>query len=135
MNLGVESQNGSAQHLFYHQENMSMLSGQTDLPPINPMGQTASIDKNWITNFSSISSKLGVKSLENIRNNQKTYVQPITIMMSWIHGKPVGWAGAVMQKPLAIQKCYQRTDGPTWQGIESRINITLPIFNLVPTLY
>ena len=29
-----------------------------------------------------------------------------------IHGNPVadGWAGAVMRKPLVIQKCYLRTD-------------------------
>ena len=29
-----------------------------------------------------------------------------------IHGNPVadGWAGAVMQKPVAIQKCYGPTD-------------------------
>ena len=47
-----------------------------------------------------------------------------------IHGNPVadGWAGAVMQKPLGIQKCYGtdgrtdgRTDGPTRQGGESSI--------------
>ena len=32
-----------------------------------------------------------------------------------IHGNPVadGWAGAVMQKPLAIQKCYRQTEGQT----------------------
>ena len=32
-----------------------------------------------------------------------------------INGNPVadGWAGAVMQKPIAIQKCDGRTDGPT----------------------
>ena len=32
-----------------------------------------------------------------------------------IHGRTVadGWAGAVMQKPLAIQKCDGWTDGPT----------------------
>ena len=31
-----------------------------------------------------------------------------------IHGNPVadGWAGAVMQKPLGIQKCDGRTDLP-----------------------
>ena len=46
-----------------------------------------------------------------------------------IHGRTVadGWAGpgAVMQKPLAIQKCYERTDGltdrPTRQRVESRV--------------
>ena len=44
-----------------------------------------------------------------------------------IHGNPVadGWAGAVMQKLLAIQKCDlptdRRTDGPTRQGVESRV--------------
>ena len=44
-----------------------------------------------------------------------------------IHGNPVayGWAGAVPQKPLGIQKCDRRTDGPTdrptWQGVESRV--------------
>ena len=44
-----------------------------------------------------------------------------------IHGNPVadGWAGAVMRKPLAIQKCDRRTDGPTdrptRQGVESRV--------------
>ena len=33
----------------------------------------------------------------------------------WIHGNPVadGWAGAVMQKLLRIQKCDGRTDGRT----------------------
>ena len=33
----------------------------------------------------------------------------------WIHGKTVadGWTGAVMQKPLAIQKCDWRTDRRT----------------------
>ena len=32
-----------------------------------------------------------------------------------IHGNPVAdsWAGAVPQKPLGIQKCDRRTDGPT----------------------
>ena len=32
-----------------------------------------------------------------------------------IHGNPVadGWAGAVPQKTLGIQKCDRRTDGPT----------------------
>ena len=44
------------------------------------------------------------------------------------HGQTVadGWAGAVMQKPLAIQKCYGRidrpTDRPTRQGVESRVH-------------
>ena len=43
-----------------------------------------------------------------------------------IHGNTVadGWAGAVMQEPIAIQKCDGRTDGPTdrptRQGVESR---------------
>ena len=40
-----------------------------------------------------------------------------------------GWAGAVMQKPLGIQKCdgrtylptYRPTDRPTRQGVESRV--------------
>ena len=31
-----------------------------------------------------------------------------------------GWAGAVMQRLFAIQKCYRRTDRPTQQGLESR---------------
>ena len=48
-----------------------------------------------------------------------------------IPGNPVadGWAGAVMHKPLAIQKCDGptdgptdgQTDGPTPQGVESRV--------------
>ena len=48
-----------------------------------------------------------------------------------IHGNPVadGWAGAVMQEPIAIQKCDVRKDGPTdgptdrltRQGVESRV--------------
>ena len=34
-----------------------------------------------------------------------------------IHGNPVadGWAGAVMRKPLGIQKCDGRTDEPTYR--------------------
>ena len=37
----------------------------------------------------------------------------------WIHGTSVadGWAGAVMQKPLAIKKCDRRTDQLTQQGV------------------
>ena len=33
-----------------------------------------------------------------------------------IYGNPIadGWAGAVMQKPLEIQKCDGWTDGPTY---------------------
>ena len=44
-----------------------------------------------------------------------------------IHGRTVadGWAGAVMPKPLIIQKCEGRTDRPTYrptrQGVESRV--------------
>ena len=40
-----------------------------------------------------------------------------------IHGSPVaeGWTGAVMQKPIGIQKCDRPTDGPTRQGVESRV--------------
>ena len=44
-----------------------------------------------------------------------------------IHGNPVAddWAGAVMRKPIAIQKCYGGTDGrtdrPTRQVVESRV--------------
>ena len=48
-----------------------------------------------------------------------------------IHGSPVadGWAGAVMQKLLGIQKCdrptnqltNQQTDRLTWQGVELRV--------------
>ena len=44
----------------------------------------------------------------------------------WLHGKTVtyGWAEAVMQKLLAIQKYFGRTDGltnrPTLQGVECK---------------
>ena len=44
-----------------------------------------------------------------------------------IHGNTVadGWAGAVVRKPLVIQKCDgrtdRRTDGSTDQGVESRV--------------
>ena len=44
-----------------------------------------------------------------------------------IHGNPVadGWAGAVLRKSVGIQKCDgrtdRRTDGPTRQGVESRV--------------
>ena len=43
---------------------------------------------------------------------------------SRIHGRTVAddWAGAVMQKLLAIQKCYRRTD---WHGkVKSRVSAT-----------
>ena len=63
------------------------------------------------------------------------YSNVIELKQGRIHGNPVadGWAGAVMQKPLAIQKCYGGTDrrmdgrtdgptdGPTQQGVESRV--------------
>ena len=37
-----------------------------------------------------------------------------------IHGNPVadGWAGAVLQKLVGIQKCDGSTDQLTWQGVE-----------------
>ena len=40
-----------------------------------------------------------------------------------INGNPVtdGWAGAVMRKPLTIQKCDRPSDRPTRQGVESRV--------------
>ena len=45
-----------------------------------------------------------------------------------IHGKTVadGWAGAVMQKPLAIQKRYLSTDGRTDRHgkVYSRVSAT-----------
>ena len=57
--------------------------------------------------------------------------KPLGIKQGRIHGNPVadGWAGAVMQKPLGIQKCDGRTDGLTYrptyrltrQGVESRV--------------
>ena len=59
---------------------------------------------------------------------KKQYFKPLMIlsprnirMSEWWDG----WAGAVMQKPLAIQKCDGRMDGPTnrptRQGVESRV--------------
>ena len=38
-----------------------------------------------------------------------------------IHGNPVadGWAAAVMRKPLGIQKCDGRTDGPTYRPTDT----------------
>ena len=47
-----------------------------------------------------------------------------------IHGNTVadGWAGAVVRKPLGIQKCYGTdgpTDQPTRQGVESRLFVCL----------
>ena len=44
----------------------------------------------------------------------------------WLHGKTVtyGWAEAVMQKLLAIQKYFGQTDGltnrPALQGVECK---------------
>ena len=40
-----------------------------------------------------------------------------------IHGNPVAdsWAGAVMQKSLAIQKCDRPTDPPTRQDVKLRV--------------
>ena len=41
----------------------------------------------------------------------------VTEKQGWIHGNPVadGWAGAIMRKPLGIQKCDGRTDRRTDQ--------------------
>ena len=49
-----------------------------------------------------------------------------------IHGNPVadGWAGAVVRKPLGIQKCDGRTDIPTYRPtdrhgkVQSRVSVT-----------
>ena len=43
-----------------------------------------------------------------------------------IHGNPVAdsWAGAVMQKPLGIQKCDGRTDLPTDTARWSQVSVT-----------
>ena len=45
----------------------------------------------------------------NVKEKQNIYKQ------GRIHGNPAadGWAGAVMRKPLGIQKCDGRTDGRT----------------------
>ena len=43
-----------------------------------------------------------------------SFVRPdFTLKQGRIHGNPVadGWAGAVMRKSLAIQKCYGPMDG------------------------
>ena len=58
---------------------------------------------------------------------RKMYLKEDQEKQGRIHGNPVadGWAGAVMRKPIGIQKCDQptdrRTDGPTRQGVESRV--------------
>ena len=50
-----------------------------------------------------------------------------SVKQGQIHGNPVadGWAAAVMQKQIAIQKydrrTDRRTDRPTLQGVESRV--------------
>ena len=48
----------------------------------------------------------------------------IKINMQHVEGFINGWAGAVMRKPLAILEIFRtdgRTDGPTRQGVESRV--------------
>ena len=47
------------------------------------------------------------------------FIYPIKKQQGRIHGNPVadGWAEAVIQKMLAIQKCYRRTDKLTRQGV------------------
>ena len=46
----------------------------------------------------------------------------LKLKQRWIHGDPVGdiWAGAVMQKLLAILEIFW-TNRPTLQGVESRV--------------
>ena len=58
---------------------------------------------------------------------QKSKLSSLPEKQGRIHGNPVadGWAGAVLRKPLGIQKCDGRTDlptdRPTRQGVESRV--------------
>ena len=61
--------------------------------------------------------------MEDVRRARRMFLLASMGKQGRIHGIPVadGWAGAVMQKLLAIQKCDRRTDRPTDQGVESRV--------------
>ena len=117
-----------------------MLTGQTDLPSNQPTSLKVKnlhnfviFQLNWLKLVWSLEmEELNICTLY-ILSNQPT-IQPAYQPKSEqgrIHGNPVadGWAGAVMRKPLAIQKCDGRTDGPTdgrtdgptRQGVESRV--------------
>ena len=68
----------------------------------------------WINEWlSDPKAKLRALFIYTAKRWSQTKFQPI--QQGRMNGNPVadGWAGAVMQKPLAIQKCYGRIDGPT----------------------
>ena len=58
--------------------------------------------------------------MPNLKSRVALYIKE---KQGQIHGNPVadGWAGVVMQKPLAIQKYDLPTYRPTWQVLESRV--------------
>ena len=51
--------------------------------------------------------------IKEIKRERKKQRKKERRKQGWIHGNPVAdsWAGAVLQKPLGIQKCGRRTDG------------------------
>ena len=63
----------------------------------------------------------------NYDKKKKKFFEANSRKQGRIHGNPVedGWAGAVPQKLLRIQKCDGRADRrmdlPTRQGVESRV--------------
>ena len=61
---------------------------------------------------------LSIEWQKTLKNTKHLKVLSIDFKQGRIHGNPVadGWAGAVMRKPLLIQKCDghmdKQTDGP-----------------------
>ena len=61
---------------------------------------------------------------EKKKNNSKVQQNLSKYKQGRIHGKTVanGWAGAVMQKPLAIQDCDRPNYPPTRLVVQSRVH-------------
>ena len=82
LKFGMESLNGRPQHMYMIYMHLSMLTGQTDLPPNQPMGLKVENLYNFVI-FQLIWLKLGMGSLNGrtqhmhtIKPNQPTTQPP-----------------------------------------------------------
>jgi len=79
LKFGMESLNGRPQHMYMIYMHLSMLTGQTDLPPNQPTGLKVKNLRNFVI-FQLIWLKLGMESLNGRTQHMHTIYlnQPTT---------------------------------------------------------
>ena len=71
LKFGMESLNGRTQHMYMIYMHLSMLTGQTDLPPNQPTGLKVKNLRNFVI-FQLIWLKLGMESLNGRTQHMQT---------------------------------------------------------------